>query len=77
MQPEDDRAPSGVSPLTGSAKVVAAIAILLVAALAILVVVEAISLAMFGEYTGKILLTACIVFLASIGIGLLSRIGKS
>jgi hypothetical protein len=77
MQPEDDRTPSGVSPLTGSAKVVAAIAILLVAALAILVVLDAISLAMFGEYAGKVLLTGCIVILASIGIGLLSRIGKS
>ena len=49
----------------------------LVAAMAILVVLDVISLAMFGEFTKKVLLTASIVILASVAIGLLSRIGKS
>lgn len=56
---------------------IAGIAILLVAAMAILVVLDVISLAMFGEFTRKVLLTASIVILASVAIGLLSRIGKS
>ena len=40
------------------------------------VVLDAISLEMFGEFSKKILLTASIVILASIAIGLLARIGK-
>lgn len=77
MTEQHERTSAGNSPLTGSAKVVAGIAILLVAAMAILVVLDAISLAMFGEFSKKVLLTASIVVLASIAIGLLSRIGKS
>jgi hypothetical protein len=76
MTDRHDKASAGGSALAGSAKLVAAIAILLLAAMAILVVLDAISLAMFGAFTKKILLTACIVLLASIAIGLLSRIGR-
>lgn len=77
MTQQHESRPAGNSPLTGSAKVIAGIAILLVAAMAILVVLDVISLAMFGEFTRKVLLTASIVILASVAIGLLSRIGKS
>ena len=76
MKDQEDR-PAGSPALAGSAKLIAGIAILLVAALAILVVLDAISLEMFGEFARKVLLTASIVVLASIAIGLLSRIGKS
>jgi hypothetical protein len=71
---EDNQARSPA--LAGSAKLIAGIAILLVAGMAILVVLDAISLEMFGALTKKILLTASIVTLASIAIGLLARIGK-
>jgi len=77
MTDQLDSTSAGSSALAGSAKVVAAIAILLVAALAILVVLDTISLAMFGDFSKKILLTSSIVILASVAIGLLSRIGKS
>ena len=68
--------PARSPALAGSAKLIAGIAILLVACMAILVVLDAISLEMFGEFSKKILLTASIVILASIAIGLLARIGK-
>jgi hypothetical protein len=71
-QPDSEQAAGGPG-LTGPARVVAGIAILLIAALGILVVLDAISLALFGQYTKKILLVACIVVLASMAIGLLSR----
>jgi hypothetical protein len=75
---QQDREQAASNPgVTGPARIVAGIAILLIAALGILVVLDAISLAMFGEYTTKILLVACIVVLASVAIGLLSRIGRS
>jgi hypothetical protein len=75
-QPDREQAAGGPG-LTGPARVVAGFAILLIAALGILVVLDAISLAMFGQYTTKILLVACIVVLASVAIGLLSRSRRS
>ena len=75
MTDQEDK-PVRSPALAGSAKLIAGIAILLVAAMAILVILDAISLEMFGELTKKVLLTASIVVLASIAIGLLSRIGK-
>lgn len=77
MTEQFERTTAGHSPLTGTAKVIAGIAILLVAAMAILVVLDIISLTMFGEFARKVLLTGSIVILASVAIGLLSRIGKS
>mgnify|MGYP001555242311 CR=1 FL=1 len=76
MNPEADKPAKG-PVLTGAARLVTGIAILLIAAMAILVVLDVIPLTMFGEFTGKVLLTASIVLLASIAIGLLSRTGKS
>jgi hypothetical protein len=77
MTLQDREQAAGSPGLTGPARIVAGIAILLIAALGILVVLDAISLAVFGHYTTKILLVACIVVLASVAIGLLSRIGRS
>ena len=71
---EDNQARSPA--LAGSAKLIAGIAILLVAGLAILLFLDAFSFVLFGALTKKILLTASIVTLASIAIGLLARSGK-
>jgi hypothetical protein len=77
MTRQDREQAAGGPGLTGPARFVAGIAILLIAALGILVVLDAISLAMFGQYATKILLVACIVVLASVAIGLLSRSRRS
>ena len=77
MKEQRDTTSARHSALPGMARLVVAIAILLIAGMAVLVVLDAISLALFGEFTKQILLTASIVILASIAIGLLSRIGKS
>jgi hypothetical protein len=77
MTEQPDMPPARHSALPGMTRLVAAIAILLIAGLAVLVVLDAISLALFGEFTKQILLTASIVILAGIAIALLSRTGKS
>lgn len=54
-------------------KSIGTLVILVLAALGVLVVFDVVSLAAFGEYAGKVVLTACIIGLASVALTFLLR----
>ena len=68
---------AGPSKLGGVLKLVGALALGLLALLALLVVFDVLPRTVLGEFATKILLTACILGLASAGIAFLTRSGKS
>jgi hypothetical protein len=58
-------------------KAIAALAIVILATLAVLVVFGILPLTMLGAYAGRLLLTACILALATVALTLLMRSGRS
>jgi hypothetical protein len=76
MSLDYDKSHTRASGLVGVIKLLAASVIVLVAALALLVVLEVIPGEVFGEFARKALLVASIVMLASAAIALLMRSKK-
>ena len=62
-----------VTGLTGTVRLMLALMIAMVAGLALLIVVDIVPLTQFGAIAGKVVLLTCIVGLASIAIGLITR----
>jgi hypothetical protein len=76
MTQDSDQIGVGRSGLAGVLKLTAVIAILLLALLGMLVVLDVIPRDSLGELATKILLVACIFGLASVALGFLMRSSK-